>query len=581
MISQILAGAASASAAVPAHVHAPGTASDNGRAVTFGLFVFFIVVTLGITVWARLNTKNAVDYYAGGHAFSGPQNGIALAGDYMSAASFLGIAGIIALSGYDGFLYSIGFLVAWLLTLLLVELMRNAGRFTMADVLSYRVRRQPKVRTAAAVSTVTVSVFYLLAQMVGAGALVALLLGIHPGETFMGMSAEAAKTWTIVAVGALMIFYVMFGGMKATTWVQIIKAVLLIGGAIVLTVLVLARFGFNLSGLLGSAAESSGKGTAFLQPGLKYGKDVPGDGFQTLMNKLDFISLALALVLGTAGLPHIVTRFFTVPDGRAARTSVNWAIGLVGAFYLMTLALGFGAAALVGRKAIIAQDPAGNTAAPQLAKAVGDHIGGPVGGDLMLAFIGAVAFATILAVVSGLVLASSTSLAHDYFGHVLMFGRPRESQEVAVARFAACLIGVLAIVLAVIAKNMNVAFLVALAFAMAAAANLPAITLSLFWKRFNTAGVVAGIYGGLISSLVLVFFSPVVSGKVDPLTGASLSLFPKGVDFHFFPLENPGLVSIPFGFLCAVIGTFLGREEADTRRYDELSFRSLTGAGSV
>ncbi|WP_084338256.1 solute symporter family protein [Actinomadura oligospora] len=579
MIGHVLGGAATLAASVPPQD--PGTASGNGRTVTFGLFLFFIVVTLGITVWARLNTKNAVDYYAGGHAFSGPQNGIALAGDYMSAASFLGIAGIIALSGYDGFLYSIGFLVAWLLTLLLVELMRNSGRFTMADVLVYRVRSQPKVRTASAVSTVTVSVFYLLAQMVGAGALVALLLGIHPGETFLGMSAEAAKTWTIVVVGALMIFYVMFGGMKATTWVQIIKAVLLIAGGIVLTALVLARFGYNLSGLLGSAAASSGKGSAFLQPGLKYGKDVPGDGYHTLLNKVDFISLALALVLGTAGLPHVITRFFTVPDGRAARTSVNWAIGLVGAFYLMTLALGFGAAALVGRKAIMAQDPAGNTAVPQLAKALGDHVGGPVGGDLMLAFIGAVAFATILAVVSGLVLASSTSLAHDYFGNVLMFGRPRESQEVAVARFAACLIGVLAIVLAVIAKNMNVAFLVALAFAMAAAANLPAIVLSLFWKRFNSAGVVSGIYGGLISSLVLVFFSPVVSGKVDPLTGQSLSLFPKGVDFHFFPLENPGIVSIPFGFLCAVLGTYLGREDADTRRYDELSFRSLTGAGSV
>ncbi|RFU37005.1 cation acetate symporter [Actinomadura logoneensis] len=579
MIGHVLGGAAALAASPP--VQDPGTASGNGRTVTFGLFVFFIVVTLGITVWARLNTKSAVDYYAGGHAFSGPQNGIALAGDYMSAASFLGIAGIIALSGYDGFLYSIGFLVAWLLTLLLVELMRNAGRFTMADVLVYRARTQSPVRTAAAVSTVTVSVFYLLAQMVGAGALVALLLGIHPGETFLGMSAEAAKTWTIVVVGALMIFYVMFGGMKATTWVQIIKAVLLIGGGVALTVLVLARFGYNLSGLLGSAAESSGKGAAFLEPGLKYGKDVPGDPYHTLLNKIDFISLALALVLGTAGLPHIVTRFYTVPDGRAARTSVNWAIGLVGAFYLMTLALGFGAAALVGRKAIMAQDPAGNTAVPQLAKALGDHFGGPVGGDLMLAFIGAVAFATILAVVSGLVLASSTSLAHDYFGHVLMFGRPRESQEVGVARFAACLIGVLAIVLAVIAKNMNVAFLVALAFAMAAAANLPAIVLSLFWKRFNSAGVVSGIYGGLVSSLVLVFFSPVVSGKVDPLTGQSLSLFPKGVDFHFFPLENPGIVSIPFGFLCAVVGTYLGRADADSRRYDELSFRSLTGAGSV
>nr|WP_235959480.1 cation acetate symporter [Actinomadura macrotermitis] len=544
------------------------------------MFLAFIGITLAITIWARVNTKSADDFYAGGRMFSGPQNGIALAGDYMSAASFLGIAGIIALSGYDGFLYSIGFLVAWLLTLLFVELMRNAGRFTMADVLAHRMR-QPPVRTAAAVSTVTVSVFYLLAQMVGAGALVSLLLGIHPGESFLGMSAGTAKTLTIVAVGALMIVYVMFGGMKGTTWVQIVKAGLLLAGAFVLTLLVLARFGFNLSSLLGSAAEASGKKDAFLQPGLKYGREVPGDPARTLLNKLDFISLALALILGTAGLPHIITRFFTVPDARAARTSVNWAIGLVGVFYLMTLALGFGASALVGRAAIVAQDPAGNTAAPQLAQAVGQHIGGRVGGEILLAFIAAVAFATILAVVSGLVLASSTSLAHDFFGHVLMLGRPRESQEVAVARFSALLIGTFAVVLAVIARNLNVAFLVALAFAMAAAANLPAITLSLFWKRFNTAGVVAGIYGGLLSSLVLVFLSPVVSGKVDPVTGASQSLFPLGVDFHVFPMENPGLVSIPFGFLCAVLGTLLGREKADPEHYDDLSVRSLTGAGSV
>jgi cation/acetate symporter len=394
------------------------------------------------------------------------------------------------------------------------------------------------------------------------------------------MSAGTARTATIVVVGALMICYVMFGGMKATTWVQIIKAVLLMAGALVLTGLVLARFGFDLGSMLGSAAHASGKGEAFLRPGLRYGKDVPGDAYQTIVNKLDFISLALALVLGTAGLPHIVSRFFAVPDGRAARTSVSWAIGLVGVFYLMTLALGFGAAALVGRQAIVAQDPSGNTAAPQLAQAVGEHVGGRLGGDVMLAFIGAVAFATILAVVSGLVLASSTSLAHDYFGQVLMLGRPRESQEVAVARFASFLVGALAIVLAVVARNLNVAFLVALAFAMAAAANVPAIVLALFWRRFNSAGVVAGIYGGLVSSLVLVVFSPVVSGKVDPVTGESRSLFPAGVDFHLFPLENPGLVSIPIGFACAVAGTLLGRDKADAERYDDLSVRALTGAGA-
>ncbi|CNE04049.1 SSS family solute/sodium (Na+) symporter [Mycobacterium tuberculosis] len=552
----------------------------TGRTLTFGLFVTFILITLGITIWARVNTRGADDFYAGGRMFSGAQNGVALAGDYMSAASFLGIAGIIALNGYDGFLYSIGFLVAWLLALLLVELVRNAGRFTMGDVLARRVRRQAPVRRAAALSTVTVSVFYLLAQMVGAGALVSLLLGIHRGERFLGMDAGTAKTVTIVAVGALMIFYVAFGGMKATTWVQIIKSVLLMAGAVVLTALVLGRFGFDLSALLGSAADASGRGEAFLRPGERYGQDVPGDAYRTIVNKLDFISLALALVLGTAGLPHILSRFFAVPDGRAARTSVSWAIGLVGVFYLMTLALGFGAAALVGRRAIVAQDPSGNTAAPQLARAVGEHIGGRLGGDVLLAFIGAVAFATILAVVSGLVLASSTSLAHDYFGQVLMLGRPRESQEVAVARFASFLVGTLAIVLAVVARNLNVAFLVALAFAMAASANVPAIVLSLFWRRFNSAGIVAGIYGGLASALVLVFFSPIVSGKVDPVTGESLSLFPAGVDFHLFPLENPGLVSIPIGFACAVAGTFLGRDKADTERYDDLSVRALTGAGA-
>ena len=553
---------------------------DTDRTLTLCLFVALVVITLAITVWARRNTSGAEDFYAGGRAFSGLQNGLALSGDYMSAASFLGIAGIIALSGYDGFLYSIGFLVAWLLTLVLVEMLRNCGRFTMADVLASRTRAQAPVRTAAAVSTLTVSVFYLLAQMVGAGALVSLLLGIRPGETFLGMTAGQAKVATIVFVGVLMIVYVTFGGMKGTTWVQIVKAVLLMCGTALMTLLVLARFGFDVSDMLGSAARASGKGRAFLEPGLKYGRVVPGDPFQTVVNKLDLISLGLALVLGTAGLPHILTRFYTVPGAREARRSVNWAIGIIGAFYLMTLALGFGAAALVGRDAIVAQDKAGNTAAPQLARVLGTSIAGATGGSVLLAFVAAVAFATILAVVAGLVLASSTSLAHDYFGHVLMFGRPRESQEVAVARFAAFLIGALAIVLAIFAQNLNVAFLVALAFAIAASANLPAIVLSLFWRRFNSRGAVWGIYGGLLSSLVLVFFSPVVSGKVDPVTHGSLSLFPAGVDFHLFPLDNPGLVSIPFGFACALIGTLTSRERPDPDRYAELQVRALTGAGA-
>ncbi|MGH8937746.1 MAG: solute symporter family protein, partial [Actinomycetes bacterium] len=332
------------------------------------LFLVVVAITIGITFWASRNTKTASDYYAGGRSFTGVQNGLAISGDYMSAASFLGISGAIALTGYDGFLYSIGFLVAWLVALLLIaELLRNSGRFTMADQLAFRMSQRP-VRTAASVSTVVVSIFYLLAQMVGAGALVVLLLGV---------SSQTAKNLTIVAVGALMIFYVTVGGMKGTTWVQIVKALLLMTGATVLTLLVMFKFGWNVSEMLGSAAEESGKGKAFLEPGLKYGKDVLDssgniDAYKTLISKLDLISLGLALVLGTAGLPHILIRFYTTPTAKEARKSVIWGIWIIGSFYLMTLALGFGAAALVGPEAILAQDPAGNTAAPQLARAVGE-----------------------------------------------------------------------------------------------------------------------------------------------------------------------------------------------------------------
>ena len=551
----------------------------TSQSLTIILFLVLVAVTLAITIWASRHTKTATDYYAGGRTFTGFQNGLAIGGDYMSAASFLGIAGIIALSGYDGFLYSIGFLVAWLVALLLVaELLRNSGRYTMADVLSYRMRQRP-VRTAASVSTITVSIFYLLAQMVGAGALVALLLGIKEGGTFLGMTADQAKIGTVVLVGVLMIIYVTLGGMKGTTWVQIVKAVLLMAGALLMTVLVLAKFGFNVNEMLGAAAKASGKGQEFLEPGLKYGKEVPGDAAATLWSKLDLISLGLALVLGTAGLPHILIRFYTVPTARAARTSVNWAIGLIGVFYLMTLALGFGAAALVGHEAIAAQDKAGNAAAPQLARELGLEYGGDVFGSVMLALIASVAFATILAVVAGLTLASSSSVAHDLYANVIRRGKAEEKDEVRVAKFAALVIGAVAIVLAVFAQSLNVAFLVALAFAVAASANLPPLLLSLFWKRFNTAGAVAGIYGGVISAVVLVTFSPVVSGKVDPVTHESASLFPLGVDFHWFPMENPGLFSIPLGFLCAVIGTYLSKERAP-EKFTRLEVRALTGAGA-
>ncbi|MDT3399635.1 cation acetate symporter [Streptomyces sp. B1866] len=535
-------------------VHLAVESAGEHRPLIITLFSVFVAATLAITVWAGRRTRNATDYYAGGRAFSGFQNGLAISGDYMSAASFLGIAGAIALFGYDGFLYSIGFLVAWLVALLLVaEPLRNSGRFTMGDVLAYRMRQRP-VRTAAGVSTIVVSIVYLLAQMVGAGVLVSLLLGID---------SDAGKNLIVALVGVLMILYVSIGGMKGTTWVQMVKAVLLIAGTLLITVLVLHKYGYNLSTLLGAAADNSGKGSGFLEPGLKYGA--------TGTSKLDFISLGVALVLGTAGLPHILIRFYTVPTARAARTSVLWAIGIIGAFYLMTIALGFGAAALLEQKTITDSNPAGNTAAPLLAQEIGGGADS-TGGAILLAVISAVAFSTILAVVAGLTLASSSSFAHDLYANVLRKGRTTEKEEVRAARFAAVLIGGLAIALGIFAGDLNVAGLVALAFAVAASANLPTILYSLFWKRFTTTGALWSIYGGLVIAVVLVLFSPVVSG-------AKTSMFP-GVDFHWFPLENPGLISIPAGFLLGWLGTVLSRETADEDRYAELEVRSLTGAGA-
>jgi cation/acetate symporter len=543
------------------------------QVITAILFLTVVAITLGITVWASRQTSGAADFYAGGRSFSGLQNGLAIGGDYMSAASFLGISGAIALSGYDGFLYSIGFLVAWLVALLLVaEMLRNSGRYTMADQLAYRMRQRP-VRTAAAISTVTVSIFYLLAQMVGAGALVALLLGVDD---------QWVKNVVVLGVGALMIIYVTFGGMKGTTWVQIVKAVLLMAGSALIVVLVLAKFDFNLSELLGTAASNCSPtkcvegASQFLEPGLQYGK--------TTTTKIDFISLGLALVLGTAGLPHILIRFYTTPTSRDARKSVLWAITLIGIFYLFTLVLGFGAAALLtGDKAAEVATSKGNLASPLLAEAVGGGEGS-AGGAILLAFIAAVAFATILAVVAGLTLASSTSVAHDIYNSVIRRGQATEKQEMRMTRIAAVVIGAVAIVLAIPAQNLNIAFLVALAFAVAASANLPAIVYNMFWRRFNTRGAVWSIYGGLISCVTLVFFSPVVSGKtaVDPATGDTISaaLFPLGVDFHWFPLDNPGIVSIPLGFLFGWLGTITSKEPATEERFTELEVRALTGAGS-
>lgn len=508
------------------------------------VFAAFVAVTLFIVfrVSRRKATEN--EFYAAGRSFSGRQNGIAIAGDYLSAASFLGICGAIAVAGYDGFLYSIGFLVAWLVALLLVaELLRNTGRFTMADVLSFRLKQRP-VRMAAALATLTVCFFYLVAQMAGAGNLVALL---------MGFTDPIAKDITIAIVGGLMIVYVIFGGMKGTTWVQIIKAVLLIAGAGILTLMVLFIVQFDFNELLQRAIDQSPEGEAILAPGLKY------------TNPVDFLSLGLALVLGTAGLPHVLMRFYTVPSAKEARRSVVWAIWLIGIFYLFTLVLGFGAGALVGPETIAGAAGGENAAAPLLALA----LGGPV----LMAVISAIAFATILAVVAGLAITAATSFAHDIYASIIKRGDVAPGAEVKVARITVVVIGIIAIVGGIVAQNQNVAFLVALAFAVAASANLPTILYSLFWRRFNTGGALWSMYGGLISCVLLIVLSPAVSGR-------ETSMFPDA-DFAIFPLSNPGIVSIPLAFVLGIVGTLVTKPSADHAvKQAEMEVRSFTGAGA-
>jgi cation/acetate symporter len=529
-------------------------ATVGNPVANIGIFALFVVVTLFVVIRAGRNNKTADQFFTGGRSFSGPQNGIAIAGDYLSAASFLGIAGAIAVYGYDGFLYSIGFLVAWLVALLLVaELLRNTGRFTMADVLSFRLKQRP-VRVAAATSTMTVSLFYLLAQMAGAGGLVALLLNIN---------GRFGQSIVIAVVGILMIVYVLVGGMKGTTWVQIIKAVLLITGAAVMTVLVLAKFGFNFSEILGSAQQavsgSTSKAVAardVLAPGAQYGGSTE--------SKINLLSLGLALVLGTAGLPHVLMRFYTVPTAKEARHSVVWAIALIGAFYLFTLVLGYGAAALVGPDRILAAAGGQNSAAPLLAF--------QLGGVILLGVISAVAFATILAVVAGLTITASTSFAHDIYASVIKRGDFAEDDQVRVSRITAVVLGIVAIGLGILANGQNIAFLVALAFAVAAAANLPTIVYSLYWARFNTRGALWSMYGGLISTIVLIVFSPAVSGAKTAMI--------TSVDFAWFPLANPGIVSIPLAFLLGIIGTLTSSDRGDPALNAEMEVRSLTGIGA-
>ncbi len=529
------------------------TAQYGNPAINIGVFALFVVATMAIVIIVTRQKSKATDFYTGGAAFSGRQNGLAITGDYLSAAAFLGVTGAIALYGYDGLLYSVGFFVAWIVALYLVaEPLRNTGHYTMADVLSFRMEQKP-VRTAAATSTLAISFLYLLAQMAGAGGLVALLLGV---------SDRTMQSVVIALVGVLMVVYVLIGGMKGTTWVQMIKAVLLVGGAAIMAFLVLMGSGFNLSTLLSSAQAAAldpatGNGRDLLVPMQQYGA--------TDFTKLSFLSLSIALVAGPSGLPHVLMRFYTVPTAKEARRSAAWAIGLVGAFFLITLVLGMGAAKLVGQQAIVAAPGGANAAAPLLALVLG--------GEIFMGVISGVAFATILAVVAGLTITASASFAHDVYNSIIKDGKADPEQEVKVARITSVVIGVLAILGGIVANGQNIAFLISLAFAVAASANLPSILYTMYWKRFTTRGSVWSIYTGLISSVVLIVFSPAISGSKTAMLG-------EAVNFAWFPLTNPALVSVPLAFLAGWLGTITSPVRGDEEMATEMEVRSMTGAGA-
>ena len=498
--------------------------------VAMAFFFGFISITLGITYWAARRTRTTEEFYAAGRTVSAGQNGFALAGDYMSAASFLGIAGLVSTTGFDGLIYSTGWLVGWPVVLFLIaEPLRNLGKYTFADVVASRLQQAP-VRIAAAIGTLATVTFYLIAQMVGAGGLIKLMFGLN---------YETA----IMLVGAAMLAYVLFGGMIATTWVQIVKAVLLLGGAVLLALLVLSKFGFNPARLFAAAASQYGAGV--LAPG------------RLVAKPLDAVSLGMALMFGTAGLPHILMRFYTVPDARAARTSVFYATGLIGFFYLMTFVLGFGAMVLVGPDAIRAVDAGGNMAAPLLAETLG--------GTPFLGFIAAVAFATILAVVAGLTLSGAAALSHDLWVNVARGGHATPGEQLRVARIATVVLAVVAVMLGITFKGQNVAYMVGLAFAIAASANFPALVLSIFWRRCTTAGVVASMVLGTATTLTLIYLSPTI--QVDILKHASAP----------FPLRNPALITMPLSFLVAIVGSLLTSNAIEQSAYARVERQMHTG----
>ncbi len=526
--------------------------------ISLAVFLMFVLATLAITFWAARRSRGSSTYFAAGRNITAWQNGFAVAGDFMSAASFLGVVGLIALQGLDGFLYAVGGFMAFVTILLLVaEPLRNAGKYTFGDLVAFRFRPRP-VRAMAVVSTLTVVTFYMIAQMVGAGALVRLLLAES------GISFNMA----VVGVGLLMMVYVIFGGMLATTWVQIIKAVLLLVCTVALSILVLSHFHFRLEDFFNATrairyhANGQLMTTDFLQPGLRY---------SGRLGVFDLLSLGTIFIFGTAGAPHVLVRFYTVPDAKTARRSVVWAMFLIGSFFVMTSLLGFGAAAVLGPDFIRAHGGT-NMSGPLLARALG--------GDIFLAIVSAVAFATILAVVAGLTISASTSFAHDFWVNVVHRGAERQAGEtVLVARIAALAVGVMGMVVAIgLGPGANVGILATMGMAVAASANFPVIVLSLHWRRFNTAGAICGLAGGLLACLGLIFISPTIMG-IDPpgVPGAARHLLQMRA---WFPLENPGILSVPLGFLCAILGTLASGEKSSETKFNELLVRANTGLGA-
>jgi len=500
---------------------------------SISFFFAIVAVTLVITYFAAKRTRSSADYYAAGRSVSAAQNGLALAGDYMSAASFLGISGMVALQGYDGMIYATGWLVGWPALLFLVaEPLRNLGKFTLADVVAFRLRQTP-VRIAAAVGGILTVLFYTIAQMVGSGNLVALMFGID-------------YTVAEIVVGVIMLLYVLFGGMLATTWVQIVKAVLLLGGVTLLALLLLARFGFSPGEIYSQVAARYGQGA--LEPG----------GLVT--SPLEAVSLGLALMFGLLGLPHILMRFYTVPDAKAARKSVLYATGLIGYFYVVIPIVGFGASVLLGRDVIARFDSGGNMAAPLLAELLG--------GTPFLGFIAAVAFATILAVVAGLTLAGASAYSHDIYVYVIRGGQATEQQQVSVAKMATVVFGAAAVGLGIAFRGQNVAFMVGLAFSIAASANFPALLLSVVWRRFSTAGAVASMVTGALLSIAMIVLSPTVWVGVFRMQEAVIQL------------KNPAVFSMSAAFAVGIIASLLAPERRAQELFEQEKLRIYLGVGA-